>query len=147
VERLSRFFRLSRREQSLLLQAAVLLAAIRVGLRVLPFAQLRKLLGRLARTGTGTAHQAGGAREQIVWAVETAGRYFPSVGTCLTQALAMQVLLARTGCQSRLRIGVTRDRKGTFVAHAWLEKDGVILIGAAGHTEYSAMPALNGLDA
>jgi hypothetical protein len=58
----------------------------------------------------------------------------------------LQVLLARTGCQSRLRIGVTRNPKGTFIAHAWLEKDGVILVGAAGHTGYSAMPALNGFD-
>jgi hypothetical protein len=127
--------------------AIVLLAAIRVGLRVLPFARLRSVLARLARSGRRNEDGSdSAARERAVWAIETASRQFPAIGTCLTQALALQVLLARMGCQSHLRIGVTKNADRTFIAHAWLEKDGLILIGGAGHRNYTPMPALDGLE-
>ena len=146
MERLSKLLLLSR-NVSLLIQATSLLAAIRVGLRVLPFGTVRTLLARLARTRRGANGQGdGGARARTVWAVETAGRHFPAIGTCLTQALAIHVLLARQGCTSILRIGVKRDTDGKFIAHAWLEKDGNILIGGEGHGSYAPMPGLNGLE-
>lgn len=145
MDRLPRFLRLAGSDKLLLIEAVVLLASIRIGLRVLPFETMRAALGRLARSGAGTS---GGdaARDRALWAVEAAARQFPVVGTCLTQALASHVLLGRRGCQANLRIGVTRDATGEFVAHAWLEKDGVVLIGGGGHTRYTPMPALNGLD-
>ena len=147
MERLSKFLRLSREEKSLLIQAIILLATTRGGLRVLPFVTLRNLLTRLTRRRGGTEHRFGGAGpDRTVWAVQTASRHFPAIGTCLTQALAMHVLLARKGSQSQLRIGVMRNSDGKFVAHAWLEKDGVIVIGAAGHKSYTPMPVLNGLE-
>jgi hypothetical protein len=146
MERFSKLFLLSR-NAPLLIQATSLLAAIRLGLRVLPFATLRTLLARLARTRHGTDGQRDGtARDRTIWAVETASRHFPAISTCLTQALAIHVLLARQGCKSILRIGVKRDTDGKFIAHAWLEKDGIILIGGAGHRSYAPMPGLNGLE-
>ena len=146
MERFSKLFLLFR-NVLLLIQATSLLAAIRLGLRVLPFATLRTLLARLARTGRWTDGQGSGtARDRTIWAVETASRYFPAIGTCLTQALAIHALLARQGCTSILRIGVKRDTDGKFIAHAWLEKDGIILIGGAGHRSYAPMPGLNGLE-
>ena len=145
MERFSKLFLLSR-NVSLLIQATSLLAAIRLGFRVLPFATVRTLLARLARTGRGADGQGGTARARTIWAVETAGRHFPAIGTCLTQALAIHVLLARQGCKSILRIGVKRDTDGKFIAHAWLEKDGTVLVGGAGHSSYAPMPGLNGLE-
>jgi len=141
--RLSKFLSLARRDRTILLLAIVLLAAIRFGLRVLPFARLRSLLARVARSGSNRKEGCGAARERAVWAIETASRHVPAIGTCLTQALALQVLLARTGCQSHLRIGVMRNADRTFIAHAWLEKDGIVLIGGAGHRNYTPMPVLN----
>jgi Transglutaminase-like superfamily len=144
MKRFARFCRLSGPERTLLVQAAFLLALIRLALRVLPFATVRNLLDRLARTRSGLDDHA--SHDRIIWAVETAGRQFPGIGTCLTQALTTQVILARRGYSSNLRIGVTRDSAGKFIAHAWLEKDGVILIGGAAHHNYTPMPALNGLE-
>jgi Transglutaminase-like superfamily len=144
--RLSKFAFLPTPDRSLLVVAIFLLATIRLGLRVLPFARLRTLLAGLARIRSKDDGIGSAAPERAVWAVETASRQFPSIGTCLTQALAMQVLLARAGCESRLRIGVTRNAAGTFIAHAWLEKDGVIVIGGAEHRGFTPMPALDGLE-
>ena len=147
MSRLSRFRALSGRQQALLLQAIALLATIRLGLTALPFGLLRKALAQLVRpiTERGTADDRAAAAAQAVWAVETAGRYFPAIGTCLTQALAAHVLLGRAGQPSGLRIGVRRDPNGKFVAHAWLEQAEVILIGGSCHSDYIPMPAMNGL--
>lgn len=144
MRQLSRFLSLERQDRTLLVVSIVLLAAIRAGLRVLSFARLRSLLATLARSGPRKDGSGGVSRERAVWAIETASRHVPAIGTCLTQALALQVLLARMGCQSHLRIGVTKNADRTFIAHAWLEKDGLILIGEAGHRNYTPMPALNG---
>lgn len=144
---LSRFVRLSTREQSVLLQATFLLAIIRIGLRTLPFATLRSILSKLAAI---RAHQDASTHDaigtEIIWAVGAVGRHLPLIGTCLTQALATHVLLARRGLQSDLRIGVTRDQNGRFVAHAWLEQHGIILIGEDHAKDYTPMPALKGLE-
>ena len=67
---------------------------------------------------------------QLVWAVRSASVYVPHA-TCLTQALAAQVLLERCGYPTRLVIGVAPDHNGeaAFQAHAWLESEGVVVIG------------------
>jgi hypothetical protein len=77
-----------------------------------------------------------------------AGRRLPAVGTCLTQALTAYVLLERRGCPTKLRIGVSKDAGGNFVAHAWLEAEDRILIGQLGPNQdgYIPLPALNGLE-
>ena len=145
-----RFLGLSHKERAVLIQAAVLLTGIRLALGVVPFATVRRILARLATSG-GTIRlsecdYAPAGRSQAVWAVEAVGRNCPAIGTCLTQALAAHVLMGRTGHKSDLRIGVTRSAAGTFVAHAWLENHGRVLIGGACHTDYTPMPVLNGLD-
>jgi hypothetical protein len=142
--RISRFLCLSTGDRTLLLQATLLLATIRLGLYALSFARVRHLLAALARSGSRTEDEHGSeVRDRMVWAVQTASRQFPAIGTCLTQALTVHVLLARRGTQSDLRIGVRRSSAGEFIAHAWLEKDGNIVIGEADHASYSPMPVLN----
>ena len=133
-----------RRNWPLLLKAALLMAAVRVGLSVLPFATLRGILRRLAWRARQVRDAADAAR--TVWAVETVGRHAKFMGTCLVQALAAHVLLARAGHESNLRIGVTRGSKGAFTAHAWLEREGAILIGGDWARHYVPMPALRGLE-
>jgi Transglutaminase-like superfamily len=52
--------------------------------------------------------------------------------TCLTKALAGQVLLTHYGHSTVVHVGVTKEKgAGTFQAHAWLESDGKVLIGAS----------------
>ena len=61
--------------------------------------------------------------------VRRASLYFPSA-SCLTQALATQVLLARRGQLSTLRIGVIKGADGELKAHAWVENNGKVIIGS-----------------
>ena len=78
-----------------------------------------------------------GAAELIpfeVWrrahAVKRAARFIPRA-SCLTQALALQVILAREGEPSALVLGVDAVPNGRkrFEAHAWIEWRGRVVIG------------------
>jgi hypothetical protein len=130
--------------RSLWIQAFCLLAVIRIGLRVSTLSTVRSVLKRLAR---GPAHLRAGPVPQdsavvarVVGAVQTAGRWVPEA-TCLAQALAAQTLLARHGYPSHLHIGVGRDERGKFVAHAWLEWQIVVIIGGSEvNSRYAVMP-------
>ncbi len=46
--------------------------------------------------------------------------------TCLRRSLAVWWLLRRRGVVSEIQIGVRREQ-GLFEAHAWVERDGVVL--------------------
>jgi len=70
-------------------------------------------------------------------AISRAARWVPRA-SCLTQALALQRLLARRGLESSLFLGVDRavtpseaprPRAKGFEAHAWVEWRGRVLIG------------------
>jgi len=147
MTRLRRFLSLSAEEKVLLFEATFLLTSTRIALALLPFQNVRRFLSYLARSKNNVQPQTSDV-DRIVWATKAAVRRLPGIGTCLTQALAAHVLLGRIGCETNLRIGVTRDDAGEFVAHAWLEKDERIIIGELGEelNRYTPFPALKGLE-
>jgi hypothetical protein len=132
MKRLYKFLSLTPRERVLLINALLLLGAIRLGLKLLPFQTLRRLLARMAQP-TGTLQAAEKASvDQVAWAVMVVSHYIPGA-RCLAQALATQVLLERRGYPTQLRIGFTRDKGGQMSAHAWVESEGRVAIGGAGN--------------
>ena len=48
---------------------------------------------------------------------------------CLVQALAGQRMLLRRGIAGRISVGTTKHSDGTFEAHAWLARDGAVILG------------------
>jgi hypothetical protein len=134
---------LSRRERGLAMKSIVLVAVVRLGLWVLPFRIVQRVCvrwGRASRSGRGSA---AGVRE-IAWAVRLAGRYVP-LATCLTQALATQILLGRNGHAGEVHIGVALDPKLGFRAHAWVESQGEVLVGGSEEIDdYSPLLVLDG---
>jgi hypothetical protein len=138
---LYRFLRLPAEERWLLVKITLLLIAIRLGLWLLPFQTLLRLMARLSGHRP-RLRNTGWSRETIVWAVETVGRHVRSASTCLTQALAVQVLLARRGHPALLRIGVVRGDKGRLEAHAWVESESEVVIGEYELERYTPLVAL-----
>ena len=67
---------------------------------------------------------------RLAWSVRRVARIVP-MATCLTRALALQIILARKGVSAELVLGVGRSASKEFLAHAWLEKDGQIVIGGS----------------
>lgn len=81
--------------------------------------------------------------EQISIAIQSCARLIPGA-SCLTQALAAEVLMKRRGYACTLRIGVARDGGGPLRAHAWLESKGVAVVGG-GLSDYTLLPTFESL--
>lgn len=132
MKRLRKFLNLNKCDRVLIINALLLLGAIRLGLKLLPFQTLRRLLARMDQP-TGTLQEAEKASvDKVAWAVMVASHYIPRA-RCLAQALATQVLLERRGYPTQLRIGFTRGKGGQMSAHAWVESEGRVAIGGVGN--------------
>jgi hypothetical protein len=132
--------RLSSEDRSILVKAALLLVAVRLGLWLLPFQTLLRVVAR-ERTPTGALQAADAALiRKVSRYVSAASRLIPAA-SCLTQALTIKVMLARLGQPATLRIGVVKSDDGRLKAHAWVESDGRILIGEGGDlSRYAVLP-------
>jgi len=128
VNRLRKFLFLPTRDRNLLIRAALLLGAIRLGLWLIPLQTLRRQLGRMRRAGNEWPSADQASISRVVWAVAVASRYVPAAN-CLTQALATHLMLCRRGQPAHLRIGVAKSEGGRFEAHAWVELEGQVVIG------------------
>lgn len=128
MDRLRRLLGLSWPERRLLAGAFLLVAFVRLGLSVLPFATLRRLLARTRRERRLAEELHAAEVERIEWAVSAAARFVPAA-TCLTQALATEWLLARIAEPADLRIGVRRAEDGKLMAHAWVVCRGRVVAG------------------
>lgn len=132
---LRKWLKLPPSERWLLIQAWLLLGAVRVALWLLPFRSVHRWLSR------PRASSPRFSVERIGWAVAVASVYLP-FATCLPQALTAQVLLRRYGYAADLKIGVAREDGGRLEAHAWVESAGQIVIGgsASALARYTPLP-------
>ena len=144
MEVLSKFIQLPSADRRLLVGSVLLMAAVRLGLWLLPFQLLRRLLAKLEQTNLRMQPRSPATVDRIVWSVKTASRYVPAA-TCLTQALTAKTLLTKSGHPSDLRIGVAKVDGDQLEAHAWVESQGKILIGNLSNLDrYTRLPSLRG---
>ena len=116
------------------------MTTIRVALWLLPVPAVRRLAARMARRSRrAVAPLDAPLVESRAEAIRIASRVVPHA-TCLSQALALQVMLGRSGTPSQLRLGVARDGGGAFTAHAWLECGGRVVIGGGDLERYARLP-------
>lgn len=123
LKRVGKFFSYSFAEQILVLKAFWVVLLIRLALKLLSFGQFRKLYASLLQPAS-VADISNVRISRYVWAIERVSGSLSAV--CLPQALALKFFL-RTDKQAEIVIGV--DKKSGFSAHAWVEKNGRILIG------------------
>src|SRR5256712_2982691 len=142
MRRLRRFLTLPATDRRLLVEAVLFLAAIRLGLRLLPFRTLWRLLDRAPRPSVAAGLFS---PDRIAWAVSVTSPYVLGVRPCLPQALAAQLLLVRRGFPARLRLGVARGDRGQVRAHAWMATGGRVVTGGSqpGLQPYTPRPALD----
>jgi hypothetical protein len=128
MRRLNKFLHLPSADRRLLVNSLWLIGAVRLGLWLLPFPRLRRVLTSLSKATSKLNEGDPIVIRRVAWAVTIASGYIPRA-TCLTQALATKVLLARSGQPAALRIGVSYGACGEFIAHAWVESNGDVVIG------------------
>ncbi len=128
VRLIKRFFKLTADDRHLLIQAFALQTAIAVGLRVLRFDALRRLVDRASGSHVERPIDLAHTGKRVARAVAVSSRYLGTASTCLTEALAATVLLGRRGCPSHIAIGVRLSHQASLKAHAWVEvRDSVVL--------------------
>jgi hypothetical protein len=110
---------------------------LRAALWLLPFSRINHYLARL---GKRRDVRQDVAISRLVWAIRTAAAFIPRA-TCLTQALAAKYLLERSGRSAQLYLGVAKEN-GQFLAHAWLECDGAIVLGGGIADRYTTLVAV-----
>jgi hypothetical protein len=134
---LKAFAALTSQDRRLFLRTLGLVAAVRIGLFLLSFKTLQRLTSRPVFQGSPLRPVG-----RCVWAVRAASRYVPRA-TCLTQALVGQRILAASGYESRIEIGVAKDERRRFLAHAWVVCSGEIVIGQEQAGRYIPIAAWN----
>jgi Transglutaminase-like superfamily len=146
MTRLRKLADLSSVERLWLIKVALLLGMIRLGLRLLGFRTLWRLLSHARPTSVGGGAGRSDSAERIAWAVSVAGPYVLDDKPCLAQALAAHLLLVRRGFPAQLRVGVARGERGQVEAHAWVESDHRVVVGGS-VTELARYTPLLALDA
>lgn len=152
MKQLRKLLQLAPHHRLLLIQAALVLTLIRLGLWLLPFQVLCRLLAKFSVSSHASSHASGHASvssiavEQVVWAVEVVSRYAFGGVKCLARALTVRVLLAQQSDVTQLRIGVLKNVEGKLEAHAWVEHQGRVVIGGLQNlSDFTTLPALDGL--
>ena len=128
TRKLHRAWALPWTEWLFLIQAAILLPAVVLGLKLLPF---KTLLALLQRRGTVVCDAWGKGivnPDRAAYLIDMVSRYHVLKPTCLQKALILYGLLRRKGVEVELMIGVTKI-KGALEAHAWLEYHQRVILG------------------
>lgn len=148
--KLEKVFRLSPEDLYLIFVAYIVLATIRLGLWLLPFHILLKLLEKASQSDfpfpTPNLQNPSLFLHKIVWSVNTATRNMPGGAKCLARALTAKFLMARYGHFPKLCIGVAKKNEENIEAHAWIEYQGHIIIGFLPDlSRYIPLPSLEGV--
>jgi hypothetical protein len=139
---LRKFSLLPATDRWLLIKTTLLLESIKLGMWLLPFRTLHRVLTRAAGATARLRPADHTSAERVAWAVDVASRHTPGLKTCLARSLVAQALLTRHGHPALLHIGVVRGEQGQFQAHAWVESKGEIVIGGSELEHYTPLAAL-----
>jgi len=124
---INRWKSLSYNGKLLFLKSAICLILIKAGLSIFPFAAFRRIFHWI--TTTNTVREVSSEQiELTVWAVDTAANLLPFELVCLPRALATKYLL-RKAPDLTLEIGIEINPAKKFEAHAWVEKNGTVIMG------------------
>lgn len=118
--------------------AACAIAVARAWLRIAPGGAVRWASGRASRHEKPTARTPSRG-DEIARAVAGAAARLPWQASCLEQGIALVLLLAIVRHPARLVVGVIRE-DASIRAHAWVESDGRVVLGAAGEQAFAPLP-------
>lgn len=125
-------------EWGFLIRGFLLLPAVALGMRVLPFHRVVVLL----RGNGNAAGKASIDPDRAAYLVEVASRLQLRKPTCLQKALVLYGLLRRQGVEADLVIGAKKAEE-KLAAHAWLEHQGRIILGGNGAGPYAPLLSLD----
>lgn len=142
LRRAARVLRKPPRQQVLVAEAVLHLAAAKAVLVFVPFERWRTQL----QAESGPADKMPPLRQvaELVWAVNGVSSRLPERLNCLPRALATRWMMQRRQWPNTLRLGVARSADGKFEAHAWIEHNGRVIMGLVPDLHrFTQLPALS----
>jgi hypothetical protein len=131
MDTLKRYLQLPFTKQRLLIESMLILVMVRVGLWLLPFATLNRLLQKFEQRAQGRKSANDNYQDEISWAVSRMSRILSNENVCLFVALVGQLHLNLHGFPARTRFGVQKTINDELKAHAWVECNGNVVIGGS----------------
>jgi hypothetical protein len=129
---IERWRRLSRRQRRLLARACGLLGLASAAVALLPF----RIAIRFGCVPVVAKMSAG--VEEVVWAVEAAGRRLPWRTACIEKGLVAQRMLRSSGFGAILHYGARHHPEtGLLEAHVWVSVDGRLVLGGAEAADFA----------
>ncbi|MEO1387729.1 MAG: lasso peptide biosynthesis B2 protein [Cyanobacteria bacterium J06634_6] len=122
---------LSWRQRRVLLYACCLINIVRLSLWLFPFGVIRRRIDTVLGVWVCRDCLHTISVDFIVWAVSVAGYYAPGGAKCLARAITTQLLLNRYGYSHTFHIGVAKSASQALEAHAWIEYQGKVVVGAS----------------
>lgn len=111
-------------DRQVLFEAALLLPVVSLGLRMLGWGRVQRLLGREASL---PARQGVEQARHLSALVEATARRSPIRYNCLQRSVVLWRVLRRRELEAELRIGVRKGAAGGHQFHAWVEHGGEVL--------------------
>ena len=127
MKQLLKFLTLNHSDRLFLINTFLLLGLVRLGLWLLPYDRLQKILTKIG--DRAAKNQTVIELDKIVKAVNISSCQILGGTKCLARALTAQVLMKRHGYSPQLCIGVAKGRQEQLEAHAWIEHQGEVVIG------------------
>ena len=146
LNKIQKFRALEWSQKKYFLQAYLLLGIMRAAILLVSFKRLSRSLQHHPEQAPSQPLDVEQLKraEAIGWAVMTAARYTPWNSNCLAQALAAQRMLSQQHIPGMFFLGVKKDQQ-QLDAHAWLQCDGQILTGKAGHEAFTVVSTFSWL--
>jgi hypothetical protein len=134
MRRLARFLRLEAWERRVLLRALVLLPMSTVRIRRLGLSRALPAAEPSVRLRMPPGASPAATADRIAALVRIAARHAPFKASCLPVSLTLQRLLRERGIGAEIRLGVRKSGR-RLEAHAWVERDGRVLLDIGGGGE------------
>lgn len=117
-------------DKVLLVKTTLWIASVWAALNLFRFQTVQAFLVRMGKPAREIPPDTNAPDVQrIIWAVNVSSHYLLRERPCLTRALVARMLLSQVGYQTTLRIGVAHSPSRALEAHAWLERNGEIVVG------------------
>lgn len=138
MKNLIKFIKLPLKTKILLIEAYILLGFSRLIILSCPFKRIAGLLGEENRE---TEFSNEGIDIKKVYAVargiKTMSKYTLWESKCLAQAYTAKFMLSRRGLKSTVYLGVSKNKNGKMIAHAWLRCGCIYVTGGNGGTSFT----------
>jgi hypothetical protein len=128
IDRAMKLARLDTVKRAYLYEAIGHLARARLQLKLKPAQAILESLQQKAPLSSSN-HQNPDDLAMLSWAIRAGASGVPWRSDCLVQSLAADCWLKRKGIAHDFRLGVREGDNGQFLAHAWIEVDGVPITG------------------